>query len=104
MKDCLMWPKNARCLSIRAPHLPVIVYPAPVQGAGSAAQLAAMVECANRRDEVDVLIVCRGGCSLEDLWAFNEEALVRAIAASALPVISGVGHQTDFTLVDFAAD
>ncbi|CCD28738.1 Exodeoxyribonuclease 7 large subunit (Exodeoxyribonuclease VII large subunit) (Exonuclease VII large subunit) [Candidatus Glomeribacter gigasporarum BEG34] len=91
-------------LARRAPHLPVIVYPAPVQGAGSAAQLAAMVECANRRAEVDVLIVCRGGGSLEDLWAFNEEALVRAIAASALPVISGVGHQTDFTLVDFAAD
>lgn len=91
-------------LARRAPHLPVVVYPTPVQGAGSAVQLVEMVECANQRAEVDVLIVCRGGGSLEDLWAFNEEVLVRAIAASALPIVSGIGHQTDFTLADFAAD
>ncbi|CAG9197991.1 Exodeoxyribonuclease 7 large subunit [Paraburkholderia sabiae] len=91
-------------LARRAPHIPVIVYPAPVQGAGVSAKLAAMVEAANRRREVDVLIVCRGGGSIEDLWAFNEEVLARAIAASEVPVVSGVGHETDFTIADFAAD
>jgi exodeoxyribonuclease VII large subunit len=91
-------------LARRAPHVPVIVYPAPVQGAGAGAKLAAMVEAANARREADVLIVCRGGGSIEDLWAFNEEVLARAIAGSALPVVSGVGHETDFTIADFAAD
>uniref|UniRef100_E1T7M0 Exodeoxyribonuclease 7 large subunit n=1 Tax=Burkholderia sp. (strain CCGE1003) TaxID=640512 RepID=E1T7M0_BURSG len=91
-------------LSRRAPHIPVIVYPAPVQGAGASAKLAAMVEAASARREVDVLIVCRGGGSIEDLWAFNEEVLARAIAESAIPVVSGVGHETDFTIADFAAD
>lgn len=88
----------------RAPHLSVIVYPAPVQGVEAAGKLAEMVECANRRAEVELLIICRGGGSLEDLWAFNEEKLARAIAASRLPVVSGVGHETDFTMVDFVAD
>ena len=88
----------------RAPHIPVIVYPAPVQGAGVSAKLAAMVDKANARREVDVLIMCRGGGSIEDLWAFNEEVLARAIAESAIPVVSGVGHETDFTIADFAAD
>ena len=91
-------------LARRAPHVPVIVYPAPVQGAGAGAKLAAMVEAANARREADMLIVCRGGGSIEDLWAFNEEVLARAIAGSALPVVSGVGHETDFTIADFAAD
>ncbi len=91
-------------LSRRAPHIPVIIYPAPVQGAGVSAKLAAMVDAASVRREVDVLIVCRGGGSIEDLWAFNEEVLARAIAASAIPVVSGVGHETDFTIADFAAD
>ncbi|HVE11538.1 MAG TPA: exodeoxyribonuclease VII large subunit [Paraburkholderia sp.] len=91
-------------LARRAPHIPLIVYPAPVQGAGVSARLAAMVETASRRREVDVLIVCRGGGSIEDLWAFNEEVLARAIAASEVPVVSGVGHETDFTIADFAAD
>jgi exodeoxyribonuclease VII large subunit len=91
-------------LQRRAPHIPVIVYPAPVQGVGVSAKLAAMVETANARREVDVLIVCRGGGSIEDLWAFNEEVLARAIAESRVPVVSGVGHETDFTIADFAAD
>jgi exodeoxyribonuclease VII large subunit len=91
-------------LARRAPHIPVIVYPAPVQGAGSAEKLVAAVEAASARGEVDVLVVCRGGGSIEDLWSFNDEALARAIAASAMPVVSGVGHETDFTIADFAAD
>ncbi|WP_175158264.1 exodeoxyribonuclease VII large subunit [Paraburkholderia fynbosensis] len=91
-------------LARRAPHIPVIVYPAPVQGIGVSGKLAAMVEAAGARREVDVLIVCRGGGSIEDLWAFNEEVLARAIAESAIPVVSGVGHETDFTIADFAAD
>ncbi|MFM0399540.1 exodeoxyribonuclease VII large subunit [Paraburkholderia aspalathi] len=91
-------------LSRRAPHIPVIVYPAPVQGVGASAKVAAMVDAASARREVDVLIVCRGGGSIEDLWAFNEEVLARAIAESAIPVVSGVGHETDFTIADFAAD
>lgn len=91
-------------LSRRAPHIPVIVYPAPVQGVGASVKLADMVDAANARREVDVLIVCRGGGSIEDLWAFNEEVLARAIAESALSVVSGVGHETDFTIADFAAD
>lgn len=88
----------------RAPHVRVIVYPAPVQGGDSAARLREMVELAGRRAEVDVLIVCRGGGSIEDLWSFNDEALARAISASPIPVVSGVGHETDFTIADFAAD
>jgi exodeoxyribonuclease VII large subunit len=91
-------------LSRRAPHVRVIVYPAPVQGAGSAEKLTAMLEAANARAEVDVLVLCRGGGSIEDLWSFNDETLARAIAASAIPVVSGVGHETDFTIADFAAD
>ncbi len=88
----------------RAPMVPVVLYPAPVQGEGAGAQLARAIAAANRRAECDVLIVCRGGGSLEDLWAFNEEVLARAIAASVLPVVSGVGHETDFSIADFVAD
>lgn len=88
----------------RAPHIPVIIYPTPVQGSGSERQIAAAIDTANARAEADVLIVCRGGGSIEDLWAFNEEIVVRAIAASDIPLVSGVGHETDFTLGDFAAD
>ncbi|HTI17786.1 MAG TPA: exodeoxyribonuclease VII large subunit [Trinickia sp.] len=91
-------------LARRAPHIPVIVYPAPVQGAGAAERLAGMIAKANAQREVDVLIVCRGGGSIEDLWAFNEEVLARAIAESELPIVSGVGHETDVTIADFAAD
>lgn len=88
----------------RAPHIPIIVYPTSVQGSGSEQLIAQAIEIANQRQEVDTLILCRGGGSIEDLWAFNEEISVRAVAASQLPIISGVGHETDFTLCDFAAD
>jgi exodeoxyribonuclease VII large subunit len=91
-------------LARRMPGLPVIIYPTPVQGPGAGAQIAAAIRLAGRRSECDVLLVCRGGGSLEDLWAFNEEAVARAIAACPIPVVSGVGHETDFTLADFAAD
>jgi exodeoxyribonuclease VII large subunit len=91
-------------LARRAPHLPVLIYPSPVQGVEAPAALVAALATANRRAEVDVLIVCRGGGSLEDLWAFNDERVVRAIVASALPVVSAVGHETDVTLADLAAD
>jgi exodeoxyribonuclease VII large subunit len=75
-----------------------------VQGAGAPAALAEAIARASARADVDTLIVCRGGGSLEDLWAFNDEQVVRAIAAAAMPVVSGVGHETDVTLADFAAD
>ena len=91
-------------LKRRAREIPVIVYPAAVQGADSAAQIARAVQTASERAECDVLIVCRGGGSIEDLWSFNEEPVARAIAACRIPVVSGVGHETDFTLADFAAD
>jgi exodeoxyribonuclease VII large subunit len=91
-------------LERRMPGLPIIIYPTPVQGQGAGAQIAAAIHQAGRRRECDVLLVCRGGGSLEDLWAFNEEAVARAIAICPIPVVSGVGHETDFTLADFAAD
>ncbi len=91
-------------LARRAPMLPVIVYPAQVQGEGAGAQVARAIAAANARRECDVLIVCRGGGSLEDLWAFNEEVVARAIVGSAIPVVSGVGHETDFSIADFVAD
>lgn len=88
----------------RTGALHIIIYPTAVQGAGSEQQIAQAIRTADARQEVDVLIVCRGGGSIEDLWAFNEEAVVRAIAACGLPVVCGIGHETDFTLADFAAD
>lgn len=88
----------------RAPHIPVILYPSPVQGEGSAQKLADAIALASRRAEVEVLIVCRGGGSIEDLWSFNEEVVARAIAACSMPVVSGVGHETDITIADFVAD
>jgi exodeoxyribonuclease VII large subunit len=91
-------------LARRAPMVPVILYPAQVQGDSAGAQVARAIASAGRRGEVDVLIVARGGGSLEDLWAFNEEVVARAIAASPLPIVSGVGHETDFSIADFVAD
>ncbi|HUF21168.1 MAG TPA: exodeoxyribonuclease VII large subunit [Burkholderiales bacterium] len=91
-------------LGRRMPGIPVILYPAPVQGEGSAEKIAQAIRAASARSEVDVLLVCRGGGSMEDLWAYNEEVVARAIAACAVPVVSGVGHETDFTIADFVAD
>ena len=91
-------------LQRRAPHCHIVIYPTPVQGASAGERIAAAIATAGSRNECDVLLVCRGGGSIEDLWAFNHEAVARAIAASPMPVISGVGHETDFTITDFAAD
>jgi exodeoxyribonuclease VII large subunit len=88
----------------RMPGIPVVIYPALVQGEGAAQQLVAALQSAGVRKECDVLLLCRGGGSIEDLWAFNEEAVARAIAACPLAVVSGVGHETDFTIADFVAD
>lgn len=91
-------------LQRRAPQLEVIIYPAQVQGREAHFQLVDKLRLANQRNEVDVLIIGRGGGSLEDLWCFNEEALARAIFASTLPVISAVGHEIDTTISDYTAD
>ncbi|MFZ2990632.1 exodeoxyribonuclease VII large subunit, partial [Ideonella sp.] len=88
----------------RAPYLEIVLYPSLVQGAEAPAALVAAIELANRRAEVDVLLLCRGGGSLEDLWAFNDERVVQAIARSALVLVCGVGHETDVTLADLTAD
>jgi exodeoxyribonuclease VII large subunit len=91
-------------LGRRFPAAAVLIFPVAVQGAQAAAEITAAVILAGRRRDCDVLIVARGGGSLEDLWAFNDEALARAIVASPIPVVSGVGHEIDFTIADFAAD
>ncbi len=88
----------------RFPALPVVIYPVPVQGEGAAEQIAEMLALAGRRADCDVLILARGGGSLEDLWAFNEEVVARAIHACPLPVVSGIGHEVDVTIADFVAD
>jgi exodeoxyribonuclease VII large subunit len=88
----------------RAPHVEVTLYPTPVQGEGAALKIAQAIAAASARRECDVLLVCRGGGGIEDLWSFNHEAVARAIVACSMPVISGVGHETDFTIADFAAD
>ena len=88
----------------RQPLLPVLIYPAQVQGEGAAATLIEALELANRRAECDLLILARGGGSLEDLMAFNDEELARAIRACAIPVITGIGHEVDFSIADLAAD
>ncbi|WP_312064682.1 exodeoxyribonuclease VII large subunit [Pantoea septica] len=93
-----------RVLHRRDPSLPVIIYPTPVQGAEAPAAIVRAIELANQRAECDVLIVGRGGGSLEDLWSFNEERVARAIFASRIPVVSAVGHETDVTIADFVAD
>lgn len=88
----------------RFPAVPVVIYPSSVQGKAAPAELLAALGAAVRRNECDVLILARGGGSLEDLWAFNDETLARAIRACPIPVVSAVGHETDFTIADFVAD
>lgn len=91
-------------LKRRFPAIPVIVYPTAVQGANAKFEVAEAIQTANRHGDCEVLILARGGGSLEDLQAFNEEIVARAIAASAIPIVSGIGHETDVTIADFAAD
>ena len=91
-------------LVIVLPFLGVLIYPVPVQGEGAAPRIAEAIRALGASGAVDVMIVGRGGGSLEDLWCFNDEVVVRAIADSAVPVVSAVGHEIDFTLADFAAD
>lgn len=91
-------------LGRRFPGVPVVVYPAAVQGDAAPGELVAALQTAVRRDECDVLIIGRGGGSLEDLWAFNDETLARAIADCPIPIVSAVGHEVDFTIADFVAD
>ena len=91
-------------VSRRFPGVEIVLYPTKVQGDGAAQEVAANIQAANQREDLDVLIVGRGGGSIEDLWAFNEEIVVRAIFESRIPIISSVGHETDTTLADFVAD
>lgn len=93
-----------RVLHRRDPSLPVVIYPTPVQGADAPASIVRAIELANQRAECDVLIVGRGGGSLEDLWSFNDERVARAIFASRIAIVSAVGHETDVTIADFVAD
>ena len=91
-------------VSRRFPGVNILLYPTKVQGDGAAEEIARNIARANQREDLDVLIIGRGGGSIEDLWAFNEEIVVRAIFESRLPIISSVGHETDVTLADFVAD
>jgi exodeoxyribonuclease VII large subunit len=93
-----------RILRRRFPNLHLLVYPVRVQGEGAAEEIVAALRYFNRRQSVDVILLARGGGSIEDLWAFNEESVARAIATCTIPVVSGVGHETDFTIADFVAD
>jgi len=91
-------------LQRRAPHVRIIIYPTPVQGSGSAGKIAQAIQLAVARNECDLLILARGGGSIEDLWSFNDEQLAYAISRCPIPVIAGIGHETDFTIADFVAD
>ncbi len=91
-------------LKRRFPAIPVLIYPVAVQGDSAKFEISAALDTANKQDLVDVIILARGGGSLEDLWAFNEEIVARAVAASQIPVISAVGHEVDFSIADFVAD
>src|SRR5258707_541376 len=93
-----------RILTRRFPNVHLTVYPVRVQGEGSAEEIVKALKFFNQKKFVDVLILARGGGSMEDLWSFNEEIVARAIFASEIPVISGVGHETEFTIADFVAD
>lgn len=91
-------------LKRRMPSLPIVIYHSAVQGTDAAMQICRAIRIANQRNEVDVLIVCRGGGSMEDLWCFNEEVVAREVFSSTLPIISAVGHETDTTIIDFVSD
>ena len=91
-------------LARRFPPAAVLIYPTPVQGDAAIPSIIEAIETASARGECDVLIVARGGGSIEDLWAFNDERVARAIRASAIPIVSGIGHEIDFTIADFVAD
>lgn len=91
-------------LQRRAPHLPIVIYPVSVQGELAAAQIAGAIDMANARNECGVLLLIRGGGSIEDLWPFNDEFLARTIAASSIPTVTGIGHESDYTIADFVAD
>lgn len=91
-------------LNRRFPNIPVIIYPTQVQGESAPPQIKHAIELANSRDECDVIILCRGGGSLEDLWCFNDELVARAIFQTDIPIVSGIGHEVDFTIADFVAD
>ena len=91
-------------LKRRSPHIPIFIYPSLVQGKEAPSAIVKAIETANTRMECDVLILARGGGSIEDLWAFNEEIVARAIVASKIPTITGVGHETDTTIADFVSD
>ena len=91
-------------LARRAPHIPIVIYPTLVQGSDAPAGMITALKAAEKEQAVDVILLVRGGGSIEDLWAFNDEQLAYAIAGSSIPVVSGVGHETDFTIADFVAD
>ncbi len=91
-------------LARRAPHIPIVIYPTLVQGPDAPAGIISALKAAEKEKAVDVILLVRGGGSIEDLWAFNDEKLAYAIAQSSIPVVSGVGHETDFTIADFVAD
>jgi exodeoxyribonuclease VII large subunit len=91
-------------LARRAPHIPIVIYPTLVQGPDSPAGIISALKDAEKENAVDVLLLVRGGGSIEDLWAFNDEKLAYAIAQSSIPIVSGVGHETDVTIADFVAD
>ena len=91
-------------LARRAPHIPIVIYPTLVQGPDAPAGIISALKAAEKEKAVDVILLVRGGGSIEDLWAFNDEQLAYAIADSSIPVVSGVGHETDFTIADFVAD
>jgi exodeoxyribonuclease VII large subunit len=91
-------------LARRAPHIPIVIYPTLVQGADAPAGMITALKAAEKEQAVDVILLVRGGGSIEDLWAFNDEQLAYAIAGSSIPLVSGVGHETDFTIADFVAD
>ena len=91
-------------LARRAPHIPIVIYPTLVQGPDAPSGIIAALKAAEKENAVDVILLVRGGGSIEDLWAFNDEQLAYAIAQSPIPVVSGVGHETDFTITDFVAD